>query len=74
MFAAILMSKPLKFALNFINNVYFGYLLSEGKKPRFDFAHLAEAVSRDLEEDDEHRSRDAQIVSHVTSFIQERIR
>lgn len=47
---------------------------SEGKKPRFDFAHLAEAVSRDLEEDDEHRSRDAQIVSHVTSFIQERIR
>ncbi|XP_053383133.1 protein odd-skipped-related 2-like [Mercenaria mercenaria] len=47
---------------------------SDEKKPRFDFAHLAEAVSRDLEEADENKSHDAQIVSHVASFIQERIR
>ena len=49
--------------------------LGPEKKPRFDFAHLAESVSRDLQETDESEtgSRDAQIISHAFTYI-ERIR
>lgn len=44
------------------------------KKPRFDFAHLAEAVSQDLDTSDENRSHDAQVISHALAYIQESIK
>lgn len=43
-------------------------------KPRFDFAHLAESVSRDLEATEESRSKEAQITSHAYTLYQERDR
>lgn len=47
------------------------------KKPRFDFAHLAQAVSRDLDEADENKNHDALIISNVPNhitYIEESIR
>ncbi|KAH3713722.1 zinc finger protein 84-like isoform X2 [Dreissena polymorpha] len=49
--------------------------LDSKKSTRFDFAHLAESVTRDHEEVDEtSESRDAHVISHAYTFIQERMR
>ena len=55
---------------------YFFYLVIGKSKPRFDFAHLAEAVSREVDEmnsKDGSESKDAQIISHSPAYFQDRL-
>lgn len=51
------------------------FIIPECKKTKkFDFAHLAEAVTRDIEDTDRNEPRDAYVISHALTFIQQRMR